>query len=167
MQAQQVATSGNLGPAIDPAREAQFSLDLENEALLMGKAVQVFALDDHEAHVMQHKRLLNTPWIRQPDLAEKLGLTQAPQVLQAIMNHINEHMQMLQGNMQNQAAMGGGPPGAIPPPQSAVMGHAQPPPGPAPGASPMAPAQGQAVAAHTQMPGPPGPPQQPTMPGPH
>src|ERR1700751_1319968 len=47
----EVATSGNLNAATDPAREIQYELDKENEWLLQGDPVQVFATDDHEGHI--------------------------------------------------------------------------------------------------------------------
>jgi hypothetical protein len=73
---------------LDPTRERQYELQSENEWLLNGEQVLVNALDDHNAHVMMHTRLSATPWLRKPDLAQKLWITNAPQIMQIVQNHI-------------------------------------------------------------------------------
>jgi hypothetical protein len=73
---------------LDPTRERQYELQSENEWLSNGEQVLVNALDDHNAHVMMHTRLSATPWLRKPDLAQKLGITNAPQIMQIVQNHI-------------------------------------------------------------------------------
>ena len=158
-QALEVAVSGNLGPATDPTREQQYELQSENEWLLNGEQVMVNALDDHNAHIMMHTRLFATPWLRKPDLASKLGLTNAPTIMSTIQQHIQQHMQFLSNNQSNQVATTAGqPPGAQPHPLPPAMGHMQPPAQPSPGAPQGAPAQAGAVEDHTSLPA------QPAMP---
>lgn len=123
-QVLQVISSGNLGPAADPAREAQFELDLENEWLLQGDSVLVNSLDDHENHIKMHTRLLATPWLRKPDLAQKLNIQNAPAIMQNVMGHIMQHMQALGSNQvsstQTSAGQQPGQPEQAP---SAALGH--------------------------------------------
>jgi hypothetical protein len=158
-QALEVAVSGNLGPATDPTREQQYELQSENEWLLDGEQVLVNALDDHNAHIMMHTRLFATPWLRKPDLASKLGLTNAPTIMSTIQQHIQQHMQFLSSNQSNQiATTAGQPPGAPPQPNLPPMGHNPPAPPPSPAAPQNAPAQGGAVQDHTSLPA------QPNMP---
>jgi hypothetical protein len=153
----QVANSGNLGPAVDAGRELQYFLDSENECLLDGAEVLVMATDEHEAHVRTHTRLLSTPWMRKPHLAEKLGIQNAPQIQAAIMAHIQQHMQYLAGNAADAtAATAGQQPGQPQSMPSAALGHPPAQPGPA-GQTAQAAQQNSGV----QMPSQPAPAQMP------
>lgn len=165
--AMQVALSGNLGPAVDPAREAQYEMEKENEWLLNNEQVLVNALDNHEQHIQTHARLFSTPWLRKPDLAQRLGQTNAPMVLSTIQQHIQQHMGFLQQNQtagaMHAAGAQPGQPGAAPGP---AMGGPHPPPG-GPGNAQDGPPMTPQVAAtaqqtNTAMPAAPG---QPSMPG--
>ena len=94
-----MATSGNLGPAVDASRELQFELD----------KILTFTTDNHEAHIQTHTRLMATPWMRKPELAQKLGIANAAAIQQNVMAHIQEHMQDLAGNqVDSTAATAGG-----------------------------------------------------------
>lgn len=132
----EVATSGNLGPVTDPAQENEFELNLENEWLLQGEQILVNALDDHESHIKMHTRLFATPWLRKPDLAAKLGIQNAPQIMQTVMDHVQKHMSYLSQNSVNATQTTAGvAPGAPKSAPSPALGHppaagspAQPPP---------------------------------------
>jgi hypothetical protein len=179
-QALQVATSGQIGPVTDPVRQEMDYLQYENEWLLGGENVLVLATDDHSQHVQYHKGLFNQPWLRKPDLAEKLGITNAPQIMNIIQQHILSHMAYLGGNTANAVqATAGVQPGQPTPGMSAMMGHPDgggggPPNGgggpPAPPGGPGAPPHAQpppggaaqaAKQAHVQMPAQPSMPQMP------
>jgi hypothetical protein len=161
-QALQVATSGNLGAVTDPAREALYELQLENEWLLAGDQVEVNALDDHEQHVGMHKRLFATPWLRKPALAERMGQTQAPAILQGIQDHIMSHMGYLSQNQTASVAtqQAGVEPGQAPVAASGALGHAQPPQ-PSPNAPSDSPAQAAAINIGSHMPAGPSMPKPP------
>jgi hypothetical protein len=45
-------------------------------------------MDEHDAHLMMHSRLFATPWLREPDLAAKLGITNARQIMATIQQHM-------------------------------------------------------------------------------
>lgn len=157
-EALQVATSGNLGPVTDPARETLFEMGLENEWLLEGEQILVNALDNHEEHIKLHTRLFATPWLRKPSLAEKLKIPNAPQIMQTIMQHIQEHMQYLGQNQgSNAAATSGMQPGQPEQAPSAAMGHA--PAGNEPSGGPQMPPN--QASNGIAMPAQPGQPQMP------
>lgn len=160
-EALQVATSGNLGAATDPVREVQYELAKENEWLIDGQQIMVNALDDHQSHVLKHTRLLSTPWLRNPALAEKLNMTNAPQIQQVIQQHIQQHMQFMAGNAGNATAIAGAqPPGAAPQAPNPVL-TGQHPQMPSAAAPINAPAQAGAQMAGTHLPNPPGQPMTP------
>jgi hypothetical protein len=168
-EALQVAQSGNLGPVSDPVRELNNELLSENEWLMNGDQVQVMALDNHEQHIQMHTRLFSTPWLRKPDLAQKLGIANGPAILAGIAAHIQQHMTYLAQN-QNASIATTAPqqPGQQPSAPSPALGH-RPHPGPPP--DPKDAQQGAAQALGTHMPAQPSPPQppqqagQPTQPG--
>lgn len=156
-QALQVATSGNLGPAVNPSQELQYELESENEWLLAGDQVLVNALDNHEQHIAMHTRLFATPWMRKPSLAQKLNIMNAPQLMQNVQQHIQEHMQYLQQNQAGSvAATAGQQPGQPVQQPSPALGHM-------PAASPDVginnPAQAQQSAKLPNQPSAPGMPQ--------
>jgi len=161
MEALQVATSGNLGPAVDPAREEQYELQSENEWLMDGQEILVNALDNHQQHIQMHQRLFATPWLRNPAIAAKLGIQNASQIMTIIQQHIMQHMQFMQGNQTNQiATTAGQQPGQPETPPQPALGHAPPAPPPN-GAAPVnAPAQGQQAQVGSHLPN------MPTMPHP-
>lgn len=158
-EALEVAQTGNIGPAVDPAQEQNYELNLENEWLLNGETVLVNALDNHQTHIAKHTQLFSVPWMRKPDLAQKLQITNAPQIQQTIQQHIMQHMQFLKNNqastVQTNAPVAPGAPQAAPQP---ALGHLPQPSGAAP---PNSPQQGAAVAQGTHLPSPPS---QPSMP---
>jgi hypothetical protein len=154
-----VLTSGNLSAAYDPAQEVKYLLELENEWLMAGDQVLVNALDNHQEHIMTHQRLLSTPWLRKPDLAQQLGMTNAPQIMQNVMNHIQQHMGFLAGDHSNQMATNAGAqPGEPPGPVHPALGHSPPSPQPSPAAPANAPAQAQAQQIGSHLPQQPRPP---------
>lgn len=155
-----VVTSGNLSAATDPAQETKYLLELENEWLMDGSQVLVNALDNHQEHIMTHTRLLATPWLRKPELAQQLGMQNAPTIMQNVMNHIQQHMGFLAGDAGNQQATNAGAqPGEPPGPNHPALGHSPPGPQPSPAAPPNANVQAQAGQDNTHLPSQPRQPQ--------
>lgn len=66
-------------PAADPVTE--------NMNVLMGKAIKVYAFQDHDAHLAVHTSMMKDPVIQQ----SLQGNPQAPAMTQALMAHIAEH----------------------------------------------------------------------------
>jgi hypothetical protein len=145
-QALQVATSGNLGPALDPQREQQYELERENEWLMDGGPVLVDALDDHEKHLEMHSRLFSTPWLRRPQLAEKLGMQNAPAIMQNVQEHIMETCSKSANQAGSQATNAGAQPGQQQTQPSKALGHTPMPTNGA--ANPQAQAATQASGTH-------------------
>ena len=163
----EVATTGNLQAATDPALEQQFELNSENEWLMANQQILAIALDNHEAHIAAHKTLLATNWLRNPAIAQQMGKTDAPAIMQNIMSHIQEHMQFLSQNQTNTVqTTAAQPPGAAQTQRSPAMGH-QPHaggagvPSPSPDAGVNNPSQGTSVALGVKMPNQPAQPNQP------
>lgn len=104
----------------------------ENDDLMDGVECPVLFTDNHKMHIAHHQALLNNPEIRRNG-----------QALQIILNHVEQHQQLMQQQMMGQAPQGA--PGQAPPPPGAPQG--QPTEGPPPGgpeqaaASPAQPAQ--------------------------
>ena len=114
MQYFSIIESGNLGEITEePVRELNL-ITSENEQMLAGESPIVWAYDKHSQHILHHRSLLGDAKIRQN-----------PMLAQMVMNHIEEHMNMLM---------------TIPPEKLAVIGEQAilPPP-------PMPPADGTAV----------------------
>jgi hypothetical protein len=56
----------------------------ENEKLMNGEQVQAIAFDDHVQHINEHKAVLADPDLRQQ-----------PEVVQSVLEHVREHMDLL------------------------------------------------------------------------
>lgn len=152
----QVVQTGNIEAASDPTTNANYELDKENEWLLDGRQVIVIPLDDHAAHIAKHKALFTLPWLRMADEAARIGKQNAPQIQKGIMEHIQEHMQMLAQNQTNSVATNAGAqPGQPETAPQPALGHMpQAPSGNRPQPPPNAP-QG------VNMPAPPNTPEMP------
>jgi hypothetical protein len=107
----------------------------ENENLQQGKPVQALAIDNHGLHIMRHKCLLNDPNIRLKG-----------QRVEAILNHIMEHVQLAKTTdpmLQAMAQTGQMPQGAA--------GQPPAPQGPPPEGEPtMPPPEGQPEGSSAQ-----------------
>lgn len=79
-----VMNTGNLEVATDSTVNVQMSIQKENEAMLEGRQVLVYALEKHSVHILGHQEL-----IADPDMKED------PELLKIVGDHINEHLRML------------------------------------------------------------------------
>jgi len=138
----QVITTGRLEPVIESKQSQLLLIKGENEALSEGKMMPVLFTDNHVQHLLEHAVVLNNPEVRTGS---------DPKVIQAALDHIQQHMNMLDD--PNVLRM-----------QAILFPNARPaPPNPS-GAAPMpgqmmnpAPAGAQA-AAEVQQPNMPSPP---------
>lgn len=79
-----VINTGNLDTLTE---DTQSEIDLirsENEDLVMGKDVIAIATDQHKMHIREHKSVLADPDLRRN-----------PDLLKSVLNHIQEHIQLL------------------------------------------------------------------------
>jgi hypothetical protein len=83
----QVVETGALSPMMEPETSSNLLVLKENEAMRTGKPVQAIMTDDHGRHVRGHKTILDDP-----------GLRANPQLVQAVLMHIQEHV-VLNSNM--------------------------------------------------------------------
>lgn len=88
-----VLTTGNLEPLYQRDNAQRMLMIGENEDMMEGKPVQALLTDDHPMHILEHSSVLNSPESRQD-----------PKVVQSVLNHIQEHMNIAQG-MTPQMAM--------------------------------------------------------------
>lgn len=84
--------TGNIETLIDDdADEAEF-IEIENDSLAQGEPVRALVTDNQGAHIQSHKCILNDPALRK--LAAQ-GDPKAMQIIEAVMNHISEHYQLM------------------------------------------------------------------------
>ena len=140
----QIINTGEIEDAFEGDFKELMNIKRENEFLMEGKGDQVYALylDSHKEHIMEHRTLISDPDLRQDQ-----------HLVQTVMAHIQEHIDMLrtvdpdlllltnQTPLQNpntpqsppgMPQMGGPPPGAGGPPMGPPPGGPQqgpPPPG--------------------------------------
>ena len=139
-QLQQIVETGRFEPVTQPIRDALQYIAAENVDLRKGKSVQAHYADDHLAHAMEHKAIIDDPQARQD-----------PGVIGAFEAHIGEHYALFYGLPNEQdpkqdpqypvrirALLGQQAPPMPPPPQPGAGGpppgtpQAMQPPGPAP-----------------------------------
>ena len=139
-----VMKTGSLDSMVEGELSELTLIKGENERLAQGQSVTVTMLDEHVLHIKEHKVV-----IASPDARENA------QVVQAVLGHIQEHIQQLQTadpNLLNilgqpSLAQQGQPPGPGGPPPgpggpSGPKGPPPPPGGGAPGPNPPVPAPG-------------------------
>jgi hypothetical protein len=80
----QVIETGNLDVMIDDKKSEELLIDSENEAIREGKPVVVVAIDQHLSHIKGHRQLMADP-------SERTN----PQLVQAALAHIQEHINAL------------------------------------------------------------------------
>ncbi len=132
----QVLETGNLEPLLESYDMEISLIKAENDELSAGTPTPAVVFDDHVTHIAEHKVILASPETRRN-----------PQVVMAVTQHIQEHIDFLAGNAQhgpmnpiiaslsNQPTLPPGTPSGIvlPPPQPApAVGGAGPRPGPVP-----------------------------------
>lgn len=131
-----VMKTGNLDTMIEGDVAELALIKSENENLSEGQPVQATALDEHVLHIKEHRSV-----IASPDAREN------PQVVQAVLNHIQDHIQLLKTVDPNILNILGQPSLATPPGQPGPQGPGGPPPqggapqpgGPKPGGAPKPP----------------------------
>ena len=82
-----VLTTGQLEPLYENEQSQLHLIRRENESLTTGKTVRALLTDDHGSHILEHSSVLSNPDVREtPD---------SPVVVNTL-NHIQEHLQLLQ-----------------------------------------------------------------------
>jgi hypothetical protein len=133
-----VMTTGNLEPLYEHDRSRQHLIKEENEALTQGQPVQAVLTDDHSVHILEHSCVANN-----------LEVRKNPEILQGVLTHIMEHMNLAQTMNPAMAAMLKQTSFATPPPQGGNPNQVMTPPNeqptnvnlPQPAESPLPPQQ--------------------------
>lgn len=130
----QVVSTGTLEPMVEHDQAELMLIRQENEMLSEGQPVQALITDNHGLHVLEHSTVASDPLIRQD-----------PNILQPLLAHIDEHIQL----------------DATRPPQLSLMLKQQPAPPPQPMAPPGEPPPQDMFSAQVPEPAqpPPGAPQ--------
>lgn len=89
-----VLTTGNLEPLYEFDRSRQHLTKAENEALMSGEDVQALLTDDHAIHVLEHSCVANN-----------LAARKNPEIMQKVLAHIQEHIDLAQQMSPAMAAM--------------------------------------------------------------
>ena len=141
----QVLETGTLDPLLESYNMEISLIKDENDQMGQGPIPDAVVFDNHVMHIPEHQVLLASVEARRN-----------PQLIQAVLKHIQSHLGFLAGNAQHGpmnpilASIGNQP--TLPPgtPSSIVL----PPPGPqmAPGAAPMPPKPGAVPAPRRPMP---------------
>jgi len=150
----QVATTGRLEPVIESKQSQLLLIKGENEKLAEGIPQVVLYTDNHVQHLLEHAVVLNNPEVR---------TNQDPKVVQAALQHIQDHIDMLD-DPNVLRMMGILYPNTRVAPPAPMMAPGMPPPDPSGGT----PSVGQTLdatnpvtqeAAQVQQPSMPNPPQ--------
>jgi hypothetical protein len=80
----QVMNSGRLDSMFEGEIDELMLVKSENERMMEGEDVLASALDAHRLHIMEHKSVLSDPDLRKD-----------PDLIQNVMNHILEHVELL------------------------------------------------------------------------
>lgn len=123
----QVMNTGRLDAMFEGEMSELMLIKSENEKLMEGQDIQASALDAHRMHIMEHKAVISDPDLRQdPVLVEK------------VLGHITQHIDLLRNTDPDLLAMIGEQP--LPPPQQPLpptpTGQSIPIQGQPPGAPP-------------------------------
>lgn len=79
-----ILTTGNLEVMTQGQQHEMLLVQSENERMAEGESVQVLSLDSHLMHIKEHKAVLYDPDLRKD-----------PKLVQNVLNHIQEHIEML------------------------------------------------------------------------
>lgn len=79
-----VLTTGQLDAVTDDLQKELLLIEDENERLSSGEVVQALAIDEHIKHIKGHRSILANSELRKD-----------PQLAQTVLNHINEHINLL------------------------------------------------------------------------
>jgi hypothetical protein len=132
-----IINTGRLEPLTERLTRTLMNIRAENELMASGKPAIAIAIDQHRMHIEEHMSLLDTPEARQD-----------PMLVNLVMGHIMQHVQLLQTTDPNLLALIGE--------QSIAM--------PMMGAMPPGPPQQKGSAPGPKNAGPGGPPQLPKGP---
>ena len=108
----QVLQTGRLEPLTKGLSDELLLIRGENESLARGEFVQALAIDDHMLHVREHRSVL-----------ANMEARKNPEVIQAVLSHIDEHEQLYYAVSPSKLIMMGQQPPQVP------MGQPPPPPG--------------------------------------
>ena len=89
-----VLTTGQLEPLYQRDNSQRLNILSENEELMEGKPVQALLTDNHPTHILEHSCVLDSPEARQN-----------PKVIQATLDHIQEHLDLAKGMDPGLSAM--------------------------------------------------------------
>jgi hypothetical protein len=84
----QVITTGRLEPVIESKQSELILIKEENEGLAEGKPQVAIITDKHDQHILEHRVVLANSSVRQDP--------NAAQIVQATLDHIQEHINLLQ-----------------------------------------------------------------------
>lgn len=118
----QVMTTGRLEPAYDDKQKELLTIRQENEMLAKGEHVQAVYTEMHPLHIDQHRYVILDPQTKS-----------RPEVIQAVQNHMNEHLQVWSQTDPLLLQAMGIPPFPAPP----MMGPGAPQPGTPTGDGPL------------------------------
>ena len=91
-----VLETGRLDSMFEGEKQENLNIQRENEKFLEGEVPLVSPLDSHNIHIMEHRSVLSDPDLRND-----------PKLVDAVMNHIAEHMRMLRETDPDLLAMVG------------------------------------------------------------
>ncbi len=109
----QVLTTGRLEVAIEGTQAELLLIRAENEAIMRGEDVDAIITDLHAVHIREHKVLLASPQSRKN-----------AQLVQATLNHIQEHIDLMKSANKDILVMTGSQP--LPPDQPQPAEQMQP-----------------------------------------
>lgn len=121
-QYQMVLQTGNLDYMLEGSTKELYNIRAENEGLMLGTEQQALITDSHAMHIQEHKAVLDSPEARE-----------RPEIIKAVTEHINQHIQLLKTADPSLLAMLGQEPlpsgqanpqqgGGAPPPGGATPG---------------------------------------------
>ena len=79
-----VLSSGTLDPMTEGPRSEMLNIKAENEFMKEGRQPRALSIDDHQKHIREHASLVNDPTVRD----------QNPELVEIVMGHIEEHMNL-------------------------------------------------------------------------
>jgi hypothetical protein len=115
----EVISSGNLDTATEDLQRQDLLIRAENEMLVSGEKPMAIAVDDHAAHIMDHRGVLSDPDLRKDAL-----------LVQNTLTHIQEHIELLKSTDPNLLMLIGQQSLQAPPvPEGQAMNPGELPPG--------------------------------------
>jgi hypothetical protein len=84
-----VLSTGNLSQILEKTQKKEIAIRAENEELMSSNPVRVLITDDHVAHILGHRTVLDDPDSRR-------GTPEGQSVQEVTLAHIQEHINMMQ-----------------------------------------------------------------------